>query len=210
MKKRAVPQFKDIEQQADGWLKKYVLTYQHADGREFNYDAVSRKGMEEFRAVLDRDGAPMPWSPDAVCIVPFTEDGKIVLIREYRYPVNSWVIAFPAGLRDGKEDVETCAVRELHEEIGYKLVRREDGTARMKVLRQSGYSSLGMGEENVQTVFALVEKEDAAPEPEDIEFIESFELAKEDVREFLNTNELPLGIRTQLILEMWDNWCMDL
>lgn len=37
---------------------------------------------------------------DAVSIVPITRDGNLVLIREFRYPLNSWVVGLPAGLVD--------------------------------------------------------------------------------------------------------------
>ena len=198
-----IPKLINIEQEAGGWLKKYLLTYQNADGSTFNYDSVSRKDLDEYWKVMDRGGAPVPYAPDAVCIVPFTDDGKIILIREYRYPVNSWCIAFPAGLKEPGEDIEYCADRELEEELGYRLARDENGKARMRVLAQSGYSSVGMTEENVQTIFAVVEKV-GEPNLEPNELIEHFELAYEDVRDFLNTNKLPLGIRTQFILEMWN------
>ncbi|GIS57675.1 MAG: hypothetical protein CM1200mP1_16130 [Candidatus Neomarinimicrobiota bacterium] len=52
----------------------------------------------------------------------FYVDGKIALIKQYRYPVKSEMIEFPAGKLDPGEDPEKCASRELEEEIGYKLV----------------------------------------------------------------------------------------
>ena len=57
--------------------------------------------------------------PGAVCCVPILPDGKIALIRQYRYPVQEEMIELPAGKLDRGEEPETCAVRELEEEIGY-------------------------------------------------------------------------------------------
>ena len=57
--------------------------------------------------------------PGAVCCVPILPDGKIALIRQYRYPVQEEMIELPAGKLDSGEEPETCAVRELEEEIGY-------------------------------------------------------------------------------------------
>ena len=58
--------------------------------------------------------------PGAVCCVPLLPDGKIVLIRQYRYALGKEMIELPAGKLDMKETPEDCAIRELEEEIGYK------------------------------------------------------------------------------------------
>lgn len=57
--------------------------------------------------------------PGAVCCIPILPDGKIALIRQYRYPVQSEMIELPAGKLEKGEKPEVCAVRELEEEIGY-------------------------------------------------------------------------------------------
>ena len=58
--------------------------------------------------------------PGAVCCVPILPDGKIALIKQYRYPVQSEMIELPAGKLDPNEEPEECAIRELQEEIGYR------------------------------------------------------------------------------------------
>ena len=57
--------------------------------------------------------------PGAACIIPVMSDGKLALIKQYRYPVQSIMIELPAGKRDTEESPEACAIRELEEEIGY-------------------------------------------------------------------------------------------
>ena len=57
--------------------------------------------------------------PGAACIIPVLSDGRLALIKQYRYPVKSIMIELPAGKLDAGEDPEACAVRELEEEIGY-------------------------------------------------------------------------------------------
>ena len=57
--------------------------------------------------------------PGAACIIPVLSDGRLALIKQYRYPVKSIMIELPAGKLDPGEDPEECAVRELEEEIGY-------------------------------------------------------------------------------------------
>ena len=58
--------------------------------------------------------------PGAVCCVPILPNGKIVLIRQYRYAVKEEMIEIPAGKLDQNEIPEKCALRELEEEIGYR------------------------------------------------------------------------------------------
>ena len=57
--------------------------------------------------------------PGAACIIPVMSDGKLELIKQYRYPVQSIMIELPAGKLDTEESPEACAIRELEEEIGY-------------------------------------------------------------------------------------------
>jgi ADP-ribose pyrophosphatase len=54
-----------------------------------------------------------------VVIVPVTEDNNVLLIRQFRPPINGYVVEFPAGLNDKGETLEAAARRELIEETGY-------------------------------------------------------------------------------------------
>jgi len=63
--------------------------------------------------------------PGAVMVIPLlaTADGlRLVLERQYRYPVGQVMIEFPAGKLDPGEDPWVCAQRELLEETGYRAV----------------------------------------------------------------------------------------
>ena len=57
--------------------------------------------------------------PGAACIVAEFEDGKLLLERQYRYPMRKVMIEFPAGKLDAGENPLVAAQRELKEETGY-------------------------------------------------------------------------------------------
>lgn len=57
--------------------------------------------------------------PGAVVVVPLLDDGRVLLERQFRYPVQQVMIEFPAGKIDPGEDRLACAQRELLEETGY-------------------------------------------------------------------------------------------
>jgi ADP-ribose pyrophosphatase len=57
--------------------------------------------------------------PGAVVIIPLLDDGRVLLERQFRYPLRRVFIEFPAGKIDPNEDALDCAKRELEEETGY-------------------------------------------------------------------------------------------
>ena len=54
-----------------------------------------------------------------VAIVPVTDERNVLLIRQFRPPLNGYVIEFPAGLNDKGDSLPEAARRELLEETGY-------------------------------------------------------------------------------------------
>ncbi|TSE33638.1 NUDIX domain-containing protein [Tepidimonas charontis] len=84
--------------------------------------------------------------PGAVMIIPLLDDGRVVVERQYRYPVAQAMIEFPAGKRDAGEAAIVCAERELREETGYTA--RE--WARAGVL----HPAIGYADESIEIWFA--------------------------------------------------------
>ncbi len=57
--------------------------------------------------------------PGAVVVIPLLDDGRVLLERQYRYPIGRVMTEFPAGKLDPGEDPLACGKRELLEETGY-------------------------------------------------------------------------------------------
>lgn len=57
--------------------------------------------------------------PGAVAVLPLLDDGRIVLVRQHRYPIGKVLLELPAGKLDPREGTLQCAARELQEETGY-------------------------------------------------------------------------------------------
>ncbi len=57
--------------------------------------------------------------PGAVVILPVLDDGRLVLVEQYRHAIGQTILEFPAGTLERDEDPLVCAKREIREEIGY-------------------------------------------------------------------------------------------
>ena len=69
-------------------------------------------GIKAQRVVARHNGA--------AAVLPITSDNKIILTKQFRYPLNQVMIEIPAGKKDSKDELGIeCAKRELEEETGY-------------------------------------------------------------------------------------------
>ncbi len=92
-------------------IKKKIL-YENTWVRFHEDEVQFPDGSEGKYAYMDRvDSGPM--------IIPMTENGKIVVLKEWRYPIQGWTYCFPFGGKNNAEDIITAAQRELKEETGY-------------------------------------------------------------------------------------------
>lgn len=85
--------------------------------------------------------------PDAVVIVPILTDGRMVLINQYRYPIEKWCIEVPAGGIPDNTPPEVAARNELAEEIG--------GQAQSLLSLGAFWSMKGIGDEKMYIYLAL-------------------------------------------------------
>lgn len=75
-------------------------------------DKVTAVKGEAWREIIEHNGA--------VAMVPVTDDGKVVLVKQFRYACGRTVLELPAGKIDqGETDPAAVAARELKEETGY-------------------------------------------------------------------------------------------
>lgn len=75
-------------------------------------DTVTAPKGTAYREIVEHNGA--------VAIVPLTEDGKVVMVKQFRYPSGKVLLEIPAGKIDkGETEPEKTAARELREETGY-------------------------------------------------------------------------------------------
>ena len=79
----------------------------------YTYDLQVPNGNIAHWDVLEHKGA--------AAIIPVDEEGKIILVRQYRGAIDDLLLEIPAGGRDSmEEDFAVCAARELEEEIAYR------------------------------------------------------------------------------------------
>ena len=83
-------------------------------GKAINFcrdEIVLPNGNKAIREYIDH--------PGAVAVVPFINKTDIIMVKQYRYPVDKITYEIPAGKLDKKESLLKCAKRELKEETGY-------------------------------------------------------------------------------------------
>ncbi len=73
----------------------------------------------EYNGTGNKASRQVAIHPGGAVILPIKDDGKIVLISQYRYPFNEVIYELPAGKLEKGEDPKDCATRELIEETGY-------------------------------------------------------------------------------------------
>ena len=85
------------------------------------YDGIFLKMKRDTVLLPDGQHAVREYleHPGAVAILAVLDDGRILLERQYRYPIAQAVIEIPAGKLNTGEDPLLCAQRELQEETGY-------------------------------------------------------------------------------------------
>lgn len=127
------------------FLNYYELEAVHRDGSVSPYYMTSRaKDASQLKAVTHQN------RPDGVILygVYGKEKDRVVLIRQYRYPLGDYVYEFPAGLVEEGEEMGAAGVREMYEETGLTFTPVDAGC-----YSRPFFTTVGMTDESCGMVF---------------------------------------------------------
>ncbi|WP_435791575.1 NUDIX hydrolase [Clostridium sp.] len=164
------------------YLKLYNAEYTNKKGDIKNWSIASRKDLNTLKNNYFNGTDE---NIDAVIIVAtHIDEDKIVIIKQFRIPLNDYVYEIPAGLIDPGEDVETTAKRELKEETGLDLLQIDYNKTKPKV-----YISTGMTDESVALVYCTCSGEISKEYLEDDEDIEIMLLSRQEAMDLISSDK---------------------
>ena len=139
-------EIRNIQQKTHNrFLNYYELEAVHRDGSVSPYYMASRaKDVSLLKAVTHEN------KPDGVILygVYGEQKDKVVLIRQYRYPLGDYVYEFPAGLVEEGEEMAAAGIREMYEETGLTFTPVDAGS-----YSRPFFTTIGMTDESCGTVF---------------------------------------------------------
>lgn len=136
-------------------------------------DVELSDGSRSFREVVVH--------PGGVVIVALTDTNKVLLVKQYRYPVGCVCLELPAGKLEAGENPDLAAKRELEEETGY----------RAKNWKSLGYinTTPGICSEKLYLYLAK-DLEFVGEHPDEGEIIKSSEYSLDEIYSMINSGEI--------------------
>ena len=132
----------------------------------------------------------------AVAVIPLLDDGRVVLVRQYRYPVGRVLLELPAGKLDVGESTLACGQRELLEETGYRAAEWAYAGA---IHNAAAYST-----ESIHLWFARG-LQSGAQDLDDGEFVEVVQHTEAELDALASRGELP-DVKTLIGLQWLQRW----
>ncbi|ERI91517.1 hydrolase, NUDIX family [Clostridiales bacterium oral taxon 876 str. F0540] len=175
------------------FLSLYDAEYENRKGAEKHWIIASRKNFDTLKEQFFNKKEE---KIDAVIINAIHKPtNSLVLIKQFRIPLNDYVYELPAGLLDADESIEEAVRRELMEETGLSLVEIDNDKTNPKV-----YISAGMTDESVAMVYCSCEGSISNSFLEDDEDIEAILVSKEIAKKLLAQN-IKMDIKVWLSLQ---------
>ena len=179
------------------FLSLYDATYENKNGVNKSWTIASRKSYEVLKEqLLDKKEDKV----DAVVIVAYhKEKDRLVIVKQFRVPINDYIYELPAGLVDAGEDPIVSVKRELKEETGLDVINIIEGIGRDKV-----YLSPGMTDESVNLIYCICDGELSKDNLEEDEDIEPLLISKEEAKRILESNS-KMDIKCLMVLQSFIN-----
>ncbi len=132
--------------------------------------------------------------PGAVAVVPLLDDGRVILVKQYRYAVGKTLIEIPAGTLHPNELAEECALRELREETGYTAGHLEHLTS---LYLAPGYST------ELLHVFLATDLKPESSDMDEDEFVEPIAIPLEEAISQVNDGKIQDAKTVAALLLVW-------
>lgn len=175
------------------FLKLFEIYYKTKLGNNKKWMVASRKNIEDYKKMLFKEEE---FKNDAVLIAAMdVEKEALVLIREFRMPINDYIYSLPAGLIDSGEDMYESAIREVYEETGLELyeIDRENSC-------KKSFASVGMSDEAIALVYGKVRGNFSTSSQEESEIIEPIYVDRKMAEKILESGE-NIDIKAWIILK---------
>ncbi|MDX1918233.1 MAG: NUDIX hydrolase [Candidatus Caenarcaniphilales bacterium] len=115
--------------------------------------------------------------PGGVVIIPFTPEGKFVLVKQFRYPVGEVLWEFPAGRLNPGEEPRLAAERELKEETGFQGGELKDLG---KIYTAPGFC------DEILYFYLATEIQPGEARPDHDEFVEALTFTSQEVEDYIH------------------------
>ena len=187
--------FTDIRQLTDNpFLNLFEMDAVAYSGAPFHYYFASRRKGDNIRI---RTGKT---DPEGVLVYGIDADDptRILMIHQYRYPVDRYLYELPAGLIEEGETPEEAAIREIREETGMEFSPFD---AKGSALTRPYMLAQGISDETGVNVFGTVKGKLTTSFQEDTEYIRPMWADKKEVKRILA--EDITSMRAQLLLAMF-------
>lgn len=191
MKQNKVTKVKSLVESR--YLSLYEAEYENKVGNIRTWTIASRKNNDTLQKQFFENKED---TNDGVIIAAYhKEKKKLVIIRQFRIPLNNYVYELPAGLIDPGETAKSTIGRELMEETGLEIIEVIENRGAEKV-----YVSAGMTDEALALVFCTCTGKISDENLEDDECIEPLLISQEEAKELIQKKE-KFDIKCFLVLQ---------